>query len=55
MPWDPSDAKKKTKKANTPAKQKQWAKVANNVLNSTGSDAKAIKVANSSIKSKKGR
>lgn len=50
MPWKPSDAKKKNKKADTPAEKKQWAAVANKVLKSTGDDAKAIKAANSAIK-----
>lgn len=50
MPWKPSDASKKNKKANTPAEKKQWAAVANKVLKSTGSDAKAIRTANSVIK-----
>lgn len=50
MPWTPKDAGKKTKKADTPAEKKQWAKVANKVLKSTGDDAKAIRIANASIK-----
>jgi hypothetical protein len=29
MPWKPSDAKKHTKKATTPAKQEKFAKTAN--------------------------
>jgi len=50
MPWKPSDAKKKNKKADTPAEKKQWATVANKVLKSTGDDAKAVKAANAAIK-----
>jgi uncharacterized protein YdaT len=49
MPWTPSDAQSKTKKATTPAKQKQWSAVANAVLAKTGSDASAIRIANSNI------
>ena len=50
MPWKPSDASKKNRKADTPAEKKQWAAVANKVLKSTGSDAKAIRTANAAIK-----
>lgn len=52
MPWKPKDASKNTKKADTPSEQKQWAKVANKVLQSTGDDAKAVRIANASIKKK---
>lgn len=50
MPWKPSDAPKKTKKANTPKEKKQWASVANKVLKSTGDESKAVRIANASIK-----
>lgn len=50
MPWKPSDAQKKTKKANTPKEKKQWASVANKVLKSTGDESKAVKIANASVK-----
>ncbi len=53
MPWITQDAIKKDKKANTSAKKKQWAAVANSVLKKTGDDAKAIKIANGVIKKKK--
>lgn len=49
MPWKPSDSRAKTKKADSPAKQKKWSAVANAVLEKTGDDATAIKVANSSL------
>lgn len=49
MPWSPKDAQKKTKKADTPKEQEDWAKVANGVLKKTGNDAKAIKLANALI------
>lgn len=61
MPWKPSDAQKKNKKADTPAEKKKWASVANSVLKDSGDDAKAIRIANASIskkspsKSKKGK
>ena len=46
MPWQASEASSFTKKADTPEKKRQWAKVANSVLKQTGSEAKAIKAAN---------
>jgi len=50
MPWKDSDAQKHTKKANDPHKQKLWAQVANATLERTGSEATAIKEANSAVK-----
>lgn len=57
MPWNPSDAKEHTKKANTKEKKKKWAKIANEVLENClgkGGDrkeceAKAIRIANSKM------
>jgi hypothetical protein len=49
MPWGPSEATRFTKKASTPAAKKQWSAVANAVLKKTGSDAKAIRIANAQI------
>lgn len=57
MPWKPSDAKEHSKKANTPAKQKQWSDTANAVLKKCLADGKdqkaceasAIRVANSKM------
>lgn len=55
MPWTSSDAKSHTGKADTPQKQKQWAKIANSALTSCmekgGEDceASAIKQANGVI------
>lgn len=50
MPWTPKEASKHTKKADTAKEKKQWSKVANKVLKSTGDDAKAIRIANASVK-----
>ncbi len=55
MPWTASDAQSHTKLANTPAKQKQWAKVANAALAGCDGEkdkceASAIQQANSVIK-----
>ena len=54
MPWDPSDAKRFTKKASgDKGGSSQWAAVANSTLNKTGDDATAIKVANGVLKKAK--
>jgi len=49
MPWQASDAIGHTKKADTPAKQKKWAEIANKVLEESGDEGKAIEVANNAI------
>jgi hypothetical protein len=49
-PWEMSSASAHTKKANTSAKKKQWSSTANAVLEKTGDDAKAIKIANAAVK-----
>ncbi len=50
MPWTPKDATSHTKKANTPAKQKQWSTIADRLLAAGKSDAQAIRIANGVIK-----
>jgi uncharacterized protein YdaT len=54
MPWTSKDAEKHTKKANTAAEKRQWAKTANSVLKDGGSEAKAIRIANAAV-AKKGK
>jgi hypothetical protein len=49
MPWQPTDASKKTHKANTPRLRRMWSHIANGVLAKTGNDAKAIQEANGVI------
>ncbi len=49
MPWTPADASSKTKKADTPKKQRQWRDVANSTLARTGDDARAIREANAVV------
>lgn len=49
MPWKSKDASKHTKKADTPAEKKQWAKTANAVLKSSKDEGKAVRIANSAI------
>lgn len=54
MPWDKNDAKGKTKKADTPKRKRQWADVANNVLDRTGDEGRAIRSANAVVARNKG-
>lgn len=49
MPWKPSDAKHKTKKASTPAKQALWSQIANRLLAKGAGDASAIRQANAVV------
>lgn len=49
MPWTAADAPRFTKKANTPAKRKKWARIANAVLKRTGSEKSAIRIANDAM------
>jgi len=46
VPWSASDARSKTRKANTPKKRRQWSHVANAVLAKTGNEGRAIREAN---------
>lgn len=50
MPWSPKDAPSHTKKANTPAKEKQWSEVANSELKRTEDEARAVRAANAVVK-----
>ena len=50
MPWQPSSAPGKTRKAKTPAKRRKWSKVANSVLQGGASEGKAIRIANAALK-----
>ncbi len=49
MPWKPSDAAKKTKKAKSPKAKRQWRDVANGVLAKTGDEGRAIREANAVV------
>jgi hypothetical protein len=42
MPWTAAEAKTKTKKADTPEKQKKWAKIANAALKQYGDTPEAL-------------
>ncbi len=48
MPWTANDAKKH-KKGLTSAERRQWAAVANSVLQKTGNEAQAIQSANAAV------
>jgi len=49
MPWKPSDARHKTKKASTPKKQALWSEIANRLLGSGASEGSAIRQANAVV------
>ncbi len=50
MPWNAADAKRHTRKANTPKRARQWSKVANSVLKRGGSEGSAVRQANAVVK-----
>ncbi len=49
MPWTTVDAEKHTHKAATPPLQELWARVANETLERTGDEARAIREANAVV------
>lgn len=49
MPWTPDDALKHTRLADDAVAKRQWAHVANGVLQRTGEEDKAIEAANAVI------
>ena len=49
MPWTSTDAEKHTHKATTPELRELWAKVANERLEKTGDEGRAIREANSVV------
>ena len=55
MPWTPSDAPRKTKKAKTAKQRRMWRDIANSELAKTGDDAKAIRIANGVLKKRAGK
>jgi hypothetical protein len=50
MPWKAKDAQRHTRKAKTAKRKRQWSDVANSVLQRTGDEAKAVRVANGVVK-----
>jgi hypothetical protein len=49
MPWTSDDAERHTHKAATPALQELWARVANDALERTGDEARAIREPNAVV------
>jgi hypothetical protein len=49
MPWTPDDAERHTRKASTDELKELWAKVANECLQRTGDDGRAIREANAVV------
>lgn len=49
MPWSRGDAKRHTKKADSPKKQRQWKDVANSALDRGESEGSAIRQANAAV------
>jgi uncharacterized protein YdaT len=49
MPWNPEDAERHTKKADSPKRQRMWADIANSVLSETGDEGRAIREANARV------
>jgi hypothetical protein len=49
MPWTADEAERHTRKATTSALQELWAKVANEALERTGDEGRAIREANAVV------
>lgn len=49
MPWIPDDAERHTRRADTPDLQRLWSEVANQVLEATGDEGRAIREANAVV------
>ena len=49
MPWTPDDAERHTHKATTRALKELWAKVANECLERTGDEGRAVREANAVV------
>jgi hypothetical protein len=49
MPWSPNDAETHTHKATTSTLKELWAKVANEALERTGDEGRAIREANAVV------
>jgi len=55
MPWNPDDADRHTHKATTWVLKELWAKVANEYLQRTGDEGRAMREANAVIRAAGGR
>jgi hypothetical protein len=54
MPWQPKDAPRHDKAADTPKLQRQWSDIADGVLKRTGDEGRAIREANAVIRRHEG-
>lgn len=54
MPWQPDDAPRHDKKADTPHLRRLWSEVANKVLSDTGDEGRAVRIANAAVAKAKG-
>lgn len=52
MPWGDEDATRHTKKARSSASRHRWSSVANKILDESGDEGKAIRIANAAVKKK---
>lgn len=50
MPWTVADALRHTKAAGSECAKERWAKTANAVLEKTGDEGRAIRIANAAVK-----
>lgn len=55
MPWKMSDAPRHTKKAKAPGAKRQWSAVANKVLQDSGDEGKAVRIANAAVKKRRSK
>ena len=55
MPWNPRDAKVFTEKADTPDRQRTWARVANAALERGKDEGTAVRLANATVAKAKKR
>ena len=50
MPWSIKDVSRHNRGVKSPKRKRQWAAMANAVLEKTGDDGRAIRIANSAVK-----
>jgi hypothetical protein len=56
MPWTPSSGPSRhTKKAKSPVAKRQWAHVANSMLERTGDEGAAVRAANAAVAKRKSK
>lgn len=53
MPWSSKDAKRHTKKADSPKAKRQWSHVANSMLKSGKGEGAAVRAANAAVGKRK--